>query len=171
MTDRSPRSFFLTDVEDVVVDVRERPSYCCSGVVFTNGCFDVLHPGHMDVLDECAEAAIAVMKTVVVALNSDESCARLKGPGRPIFPLEQRARMVRAVLSGKCSFFYVVSFDEDTPEKLVERLSPDVIVKGGDYRPEDVVGASFAKKVLIVPFRSGFSTTSILERLSLRGTP
>lgn len=130
-------------------------------VVFTNGCFDILHRGHVEYLAE----ARALGDLLVVGLNSDESVRRLKGEGRPVNPLEDRA----AVLAALAAVDYVVAFGEDTPAALVEAITPQVLVKGGDYRPEDVVGGEWVRahggQVVIAKQVDGRSTTGLLERL------
>ncbi len=130
-------------------------------VVFTNGVFDLLHPGHVDVLD----AARREGDVLVVGVNSDASVRRLKGPGRPVRSEADRA----FVLAALEAVDVVVVFDEDTPFLLVQALLPDVIVKGGDYAPEFIVGADVVAtrggRVVVVPIRVGQSTTSIIERL------
>lgn len=131
-------------------------------VVFTNGVFDLLHPGHVDVLT----GARAQGDLLIVGVNSDASVRRLgKGPERPV-----RAEAERAyVLAALAAVDAVVIFDEDTPLELVRALQPDIIVKGGDYRPETVVGADIVRarggRVVIIPLTPGQSTTSIIERL------
>lgn len=132
-------------------------------VVFTNGVFDLLHPGHVDVL----RLARAEGDALVVGVNSDASVRRLgKGPERPIRPEADRAY----VLAGLESVDAVCVFDEDTPLALVTALVPDVIVKGGDYRPDTVVGADVVRavggRVVIVPLVPGQSTTRIVRQLS-----
>jgi rfaE bifunctional protein nucleotidyltransferase chain/domain len=130
-------------------------------VVFTNGVFDLLHSGHIDVLAQ----ARAQGEALVVGLNSDNSVRRLKGPGRPIQNEAERAY----VLAALCDVDVVVPFSEDTPLELIQRLRPDVLVKGGDYEPRNVVGReqveSWGGRVVIVPLRSGHSTTAIIEKL------
>jgi rfaE bifunctional protein nucleotidyltransferase chain/domain len=130
-------------------------------VVFTNGVFDLLHPGHVDVLT----AARAEGDALVVGLNSDASVRRLKGPTRPVRGEADRAVLLAAL---ECVDAVVV-FDEDTPRELVGALLPDVIVKGGDYAPETVVGADVVTarggRVVIVPITPGHSTTSTIERV------
>lgn len=130
-------------------------------VVFTNGCFDVLHRGHLT----CLEAACRLGDTLVVGLNTDASVARLKGLGRPLVPEEDRA----LVLAGLASVTAVTLFDEDTPAELIASLRPDVLVKGGDYRPEDVVGADTVQRgggrVVILPYVEGWSTTELIQRM------
>lgn len=130
-------------------------------VVFTNGVFDLLHPGHIEVLDMARREGAAL----VVGLNGDDSVRRLKGPARPVRNAAERA----VVLAGLEAVDAVVVFDEDTPFALVQRLQPDVIVKGGDYSPETIVGADVVTarggRVVVVPLVAGQSTTSIIEKL------
>lgn len=131
-------------------------------LVFTNGVFDLLHPGHVDVL----EGARAEGAHLVVGINSDASVRRLgKGPERPIRTQRERARVIAALAAVDA----VVIFDEDTPAALVDLLQPDVIVKGGDYAPDTVVGADVVRarggRVVIIPLTAGQSTTSIVERV------
>jgi rfaE bifunctional protein nucleotidyltransferase chain/domain len=130
-------------------------------VVFTNGVFDLLHPGHIDVLS----AARSHGSALVVGMNSDESVKRLKGPERPVRIAPDRAYVLAALEAVDA----VVVFDEDTPLELVMTLRPDVIVKGGDYTPDTVVGArevaSWGGEVVIIPLTVGHSTTSIIEKL------
>ena len=128
-------------------------------IVFTNGCFDIIHPGHVDVLKKCRELA-GPRGTVVVALNSDESVRRLKGPERPVFPEDARCEVVSAINGVD----FAMTFEEDTPRSLLEELRPDIIVKGGDYRANEVVGADLAL-VVIVPTRHGFSTSQAIGRV------
>lgn len=131
-------------------------------VVFTNGVFDLLHPGHIDVL----RAARAQGDVLIVGLNSDASVRRLnKGPERPVRTEADRAY----VLAALACVDVVTVFDEDTPLELVRTLLPDVIVKGGDYREETIVGAREVRarggRVVVVPLTPGQSTTSIIEKL------
>lgn len=130
-------------------------------VVFTNGVFDLLHPGHVDVL----RAARSAGDALVVGLNSDASVRRLKGAGRPVRTEADRAYVLAAL---RCVDVVTV-FDDDTPLELVRRLLPDVIVKGGDYTEDTVVGAAEVRarggRVVIVPLTPGQSTTSIIETL------
>jgi D-beta-D-heptose 7-phosphate kinase/D-beta-D-heptose 1-phosphate adenosyltransferase len=136
-------------------------------VVFTNGVFDVLHRGHVEYL----EAARALGDSLVVGLNSDASVGRLKGPSRPVNPQEDRA----VVLGALAAVDAVVIFDDDTPLQLVEAFLPDVIVKGGDYTPETVVGArevvAAGGRVVIAPLLPGRSTTRIVQRIQGTETP
>lgn len=130
-------------------------------IVWTNGCFDLLHVGHVTYL----EAARNLGDLLIVGLNDDASVEALKGPGRPIMPLSARMRLVAAL---ECVDL-VVAFGEATPLRCIETLRPNVIVKGGDYRPEHVVGGAEARRwggrVAIVPFVDGWSTTGIAGRL------
>lgn len=130
-------------------------------VVWTNGCFDLFHAGHVRSL----QAAAALGDVLVVGLNSDASVRALKGEGRPVNPAEARAQ----VLAGLQAVDYVTVFGEPTPLELIQALCPDVLVKGADYRKEDVVGADFVEahggRVYLAPLRAGYSTTGLLERL------
>lgn len=130
-------------------------------VVFTNGVFDLLHPGHVDVLVGARMRGDAL----VVGVNSDASVQRLKGPGRPVRSEGERAYVLAALEVVDA----VALFEEDTPLRLVQLLLPDVIVKGGDYSPETVVGATEVRarggEVVIIPLTPGHSTTSTIERL------
>jgi D-beta-D-heptose 7-phosphate kinase/D-beta-D-heptose 1-phosphate adenosyltransferase len=131
-------------------------------VVFTNGCFDILHAGHVRYLAEARKFG----DVLVVGLNTDASVRRLKGPARPLNTEHERA----LVLSALASVDYVVPFADDTPLALIERVVPDVLVKGGDYRAEDVVGADVVTRaqgtVKILPFLEGKSTSSLIDRIS-----
>ena len=131
-------------------------------VVFTNGVFDLLHPGHVDVLT----AARARGDALIVGVNTDASVARLKGPGRPVRNEAERAYVLAALEAVDL----VVLFEQDTPLELVRALHPDLIVKGGDYTVDSIVGASevqsWGGEVVVVPLTPGQSTTSIIEKLS-----
>jgi len=130
-------------------------------VVFTNGVFDLLHPGHVDVL----LAARRHGEALVVGVNSDESVRRLKGPERPIRTAAERCYVLAALESVDV----VVVFDQDTPRELITLLRPDVLVKGGDYTEATIVGASEVRarggEVVVIPLTAGHSTTSTIERL------
>ena len=130
-------------------------------VVFTNGVFDILHPGHVEYLFRARELG----DLLVVALNSDDSVRRLKGPERPLNAQDTRA----FVLAGLACVDRVTFFHEDTPRALIADLLPDVLVKGGDYRIEDVVGRAEVEAVggvvRVLPFRAGHSTTGLVSRI------
>ncbi len=123
--------------------------------VFTNGCFDIIHVGHLDLLKRCREMG----NIVIVGLNSDASIARLKGPERPINTLEKRIAFLKALTYVD----YIVVFEEDTPAELLAQLRPSILVKGGDYTVEQLVGREYAGEVCIVPFISGYSSTSVIR--------
>ena len=131
-------------------------------MVFTNGVFDLLHPGHIDLLT----AARGAGDSLIVGINTDDSVRRLKGPSRPVRTEAERAYVLAAL---ECVDL-VVPFEQDTPLDLVRRLRPDVIVKGGDYSEDTIVGASEVKswggRVVVVPLTPGQSTTGIIERMS-----
>jgi rfaE bifunctional protein nucleotidyltransferase chain/domain len=131
-------------------------------VVFTNGVFELIHPGHVEYL----EAARAEGAALIVAINSDASARGLgKGPGRPWVTEQDRAR----VLAGLAAVDCVVVFDEPTPDRVLEALRPDLLVKGGDYTRDTIVGAdlveSWGGRVMALPFHADHSTSSLLERL------
>ena len=131
-------------------------------LVFTNGCFDILHRGHVTYLDQARQLGAML----VVGINSDASVRRLnKSPERPINPLQDRLE----VLAALASVDYVTAFDEDTPLHLIERLQPEVLVKGGDWAIADIVGAegvlARGGQVLSIPFLHQRSTTALVQRL------
>lgn len=126
-------------------------------IVFTNGCFDILHYGHIDYL----EKAKILGNRLIVGLNADISVQRLKGKHRPIQNETSRSR----VLSALQCVDAVILFEEDTPTELIRHIRPNILVKGGDYKVEQVVGREFAGKVEIIPFVEGYSTTAIEEKI------
>ena len=126
--------------------------------VFTNGCFDILHPAHIQLLKYCKSLGY-----VIVGLNSDESVKKLKGEGRPFFSENDRTLMLKS-----CRYVdkgYI--FEEETPYSLIKFLTPDIIVKGGDYRPEDVVGSDLTE-IKIFEYIDGYSTSTIIQDSSNR---
>ncbi len=131
-------------------------------VVMTNGCFDILHAGHVSYLEEAAQLG----DRLIVAVNTDASVTKLKGPGRPVNNVNRRM----AVLAGLSAVDWVVAFDEDTPQRLIARLLPDVLVKGGDYKVEDIAGGkeviANGGEVKVLSFEEGVSTTGIIERIT-----
>lgn len=130
-------------------------------IVFTNGCFDIIHPGHVDLLSR----AKALGDKLVVGINSDRSVSSIKGPGRPLQDQESR----KAVLMGLSSVDEVVIYDELTPEETIKQLKPDILVKGNDWKEDEIIGADFVKanggKVVSLPLVPGFSTSSIAEKM------
>lgn len=130
-------------------------------ISFTNGCFDILHPGHIASLSDAARES----DFLVVGLNSDKSANRLKGAGRPVMDEQSRALMLASLVMVDA----VVIFDEDTPLELIEQILPDVLVKGGDYTLEQIVGAkevmAAGGRVVINPIVAGFSTTGIIGKI------
>jgi rfaE bifunctional protein nucleotidyltransferase chain/domain len=136
-------------------------------VVFTNGCFDIIHRGHVDYLTKSR----ALGDVLIVGLNSDASVKRLKGPSRPVVQEEDRA----FVLAGLCAVDYVCLFEEDTPYELIRAVVPDVLVKGGDWAIENVVGRDIVEaaggKVQTISFVDGRSTTNIIKRIAESGGP
>ncbi len=143
---------------DKLLTLRELWRWEGRKVVFTNGVFDILHAGHVKVL----EKAKAQGDLLVVGINSDASVKALeKAPGRPINKWRDRAEVVAALACVDA----VVSFGESTPEKLMSRLRPDVQVKGGDYKPSDLPEAKYAAKVVIIALKKGYSTTGLIKRL------
>ena len=133
-------------------------------LVFTNGCFDLMHPGHVRLL----KRARALGDALAVALNSDASVRRLKGPPRPILKQGERAEILSAL---EC-VDYVVIFPESTPERIIRAVRPKVLVKGGDWSPSRIVGRDTVRsdggEVRVIPLRAGFSTSAILKRILSR---
>jgi len=130
-------------------------------VVLTNGCFDLLHRGHLHLLRE----AKACGELLIVAVNSDKSVREIKGPHRPILPEADRAELLAALEMVD----YVVLFDEPDPYRLIAALKPHVLAKGGDWKPESIIGSDIVirngGKVAVIPYLKGFSTTEIIERI------
>lgn len=126
-------------------------------VVITNGCFDIIHRGHIKIFRK----AKSLGDVLIVALNSDDSIRRLKGKNRPIMNQEERVE----VLSELESIDFIVIFDQDTPENVIKTLKPDILVKGSDYKIEEIVGREYVEKVVRVPLIKGLSTTQIIRRI------
>jgi len=130
-------------------------------IVFTNGCFDILHVGHVRYLREAKKLG----DILVLALNSDASVRAIKGEKRPLVPEEERADIMAALES----IDYVILFDDPTPQQLVEYLQPDILVKGGDWAEAAIAGADFVKasggRVITIPLTEGRSTTNIIEKI------
>ncbi len=131
-------------------------------IVFTNGCFDLLHMGHISYLAAAAELG----DKLIIGLNSDASIQRLKGANRPIKDLQNRQFILASLLSVDA----VIPFEEDTPIKLIEKVLPDFLVKGGDWKPDQIVGSELVLQnggeVLSLPFIEGHSTTSLVEKIA-----
>ena len=149
-------------ISEIVSNVRDRKK----SIVFTNGCYDLLHKGHLHLLN----AATKQGDFLIVAINSDNSILRIKGKGRPI---QSETERVEALL--KLGVLDLVTiFNHDTPFDLIKLISPDILVKGGDYDRKKIVGGDFVKskggRVVIVPILQGFSTTSILKEMSFNET-
>jgi D-beta-D-heptose 7-phosphate kinase/D-beta-D-heptose 1-phosphate adenosyltransferase len=147
---------------DKLVAVRSRLKREGKKVVFTNGCFDLLHGGHVRLFHEAKKKG----DVLIVALNSDASVRRLKGPTRPIFPLRERFEILAAL----ADIDYLTSFGEATPQKIIAALLPDVLVKGGDWGPNEIVGRAEVEaaggRVARVRYYEGHSTSSIIRRIA-----
>jgi D-beta-D-heptose 7-phosphate kinase/D-beta-D-heptose 1-phosphate adenosyltransferase len=148
---------------DSLIEKREQMRTEGQRVVFTNGCFDLLHPGHVRYLAE----ARALGDALIVGLNSDRSVRVLKGEGRPILDETERAEVIAALEAVD----FVVIFDEDTPRELIARLLPDVLVKGGDWPLDQIIGRQEVEasggEVVALPYVEGSSTSDIIERIVL----
>ena len=129
-------------------------------IVFTNGCFDILHPGHIHILDQ----AKSYVDILIVGLNSDESIKKLKGPKRPKVSQKDRLR----ILSSIKFVDYAILFEEDTPLKLIKKIKPNILVKGGDYNSDHIVGSEFVKsnggEIKIVQLLEGYSSSSLIYK-------
>jgi rfaE bifunctional protein nucleotidyltransferase chain/domain len=150
-----------------LVKIRQRLRAEGKIVVFTNGCFDLIHAGHVRLFGEAKKLG----DVLIVALNSDASIRRLKGRSRPVFPLAERLEILEAVED----IDYVTSFSEDTPQRIIAAILPDVLVKGGDWQPDQVVGREEVEgaggRVVIVPYLEGRSTSSIIKQSAGAGRP
>lgn len=151
---------------DQIRGVRRRLRRTRARLVFTNGCFDLIHPGHVAFL----QRARALGDALLVALNSDDSVRRIKGMGRPILSIEERI----GVLSGMEAVDYICVFEEDTPHEILRHLLPDVLVKGGDYSPDQIVARDVVEdaggRVATVSTTFKTSTTAIINRILKAGT-
>lgn len=147
----------LSTLKEILSDLKKKGKR----IVFTNGCFDILHIGHIAYLQEAKRQG----DILVVAVNSDDSAKRLKGIGRPIMSQEDRAKIL-ASLEG---IDFVTIFNDDTPLSIVKELNPDVIVKGGDWKEDKIIGGEYVKKmggrVVTIPYLKDYSTTSIIEKI------
>ena len=149
---------------DALRGIRARLRRRGKTVVFTNGCFDLLHSGHVRLFRKARRLG----DVLIVGLNADASVRRLKGPARPVLPLRERQEILAAI----ADVDYVTSFAEDTPRRIIAALLPDVLVKGGDWGPDRVIGREEVEaaggRVVIVPYLEGRSSTSIIGKV-LRG--
>lgn len=129
--------------------------------MFTNGCYDLLHPAHVRLLEKARELG----DVLILALNSDRSVRANKGPSRPVIPEDERAELAAALEAVD----FVVLFDEPTPQELISKLVPDVLVKGGDWGPNEIIGREETEEaggqVVSIPFEPGYSTSSIIARI------
>lgn len=152
----------VEDIERKIITAAQWQKPKDRKVVFTNGCFDILHRGHATYLAQARELG----DLLVVGLNTDASVRRLKGPSRPVNCEHDRAFLLAALA---CVDF-VILFDEDTPAELIRQVRPDVLVKGGDYTLDNIVGADFVLQnggtVTTIPFVDGYSTTLTLQKIS-----
>lgn len=150
-------SFAFTDIEDKLRYLKDSSKK----IIFTNGCFDILHAGHVCYLN----AAKNLGDILIVGLNSDRSVRRLKGNGRPVICEKDRA----FILSNLKAVDYVIIFNEDTPYELIEKIKPDILVKGGDYEGKPVVGSDIVDKnggkTVLINFIEGKSTTGIIKSI------
>lgn len=144
-----------------LVKIRNRLKHKGKKVVFTNGCFDLLHSGHIHLFREAKNKG----DIFIVAVNDDASIKKIKGTSRPIFPLEERVEILGAIEE----IDYLTSFSEETPQKIIAQLLPDVLVKGGDWKPEEVVGKKEVEEmggeVVIIPYLKGSSSSEIVKRI------
>lgn len=148
--------FTLPQLEQFLAEQRQQGKT----IAFTNGCFDILHAGHVSILEFSKNQA----DILVLGINSDASVKRLKGPTRPINREEDRA-LVCASLQAVDA---VVLFEQDTPYELIKAIKPDVLIKGADYKEENVVGREFAKKVALFPILEGRSTTNTIKKAAAK---
>ena len=147
----------LLTQDEIVKIVKEGQAQGKTFVV-TNGCFDILHVGHVTYLEKAKNLG----KHLIVGLNTDSSVRRLKGETRPLVHELDRARVLAALNCVDA----VVLFDQDTPTELIEKICPDILVKGGDYKPEEVAGREYAGEVRIIEFEDGYSTTGVVEKIA-----
>jgi len=144
-----------------LVKIRNHLKHQDKKVVFTNGCFDLLHSGHIHLFREARKKG----DVFIVAVNDDSSTRKIKGASRPIFPLKERIEILGAIED----IDYLASFSEETPQKIIARLLPDVLVKGGDWKPEEVVGKREVEDaggvVEIIPYLEGRSSSDIVKRI------
>lgn len=157
----------LNDIQSKIIDINNIESYLTDWslknqkIVFTNGCFDILHRGHVEYLAQAANHG----DILVIGVNTDNSVRRIKGETRPV-----QDEYARAILLASLSFVSaIVLFDDDTPYNLIKKIQPDILIKGSDYNIDDIVGSDIVinkgGKVITIDFIEGYSTTSIIEKL------
>jgi len=150
-------------IQDIqrLVPIRQSLKNHQKKVVFTNGCFDILHRGHIHLFHEAKKLG----DILIVAVNDDSSIWKIKGPTRPIFPLKERMEVLEAI----ADIDYLVSFSEETPKEIISSLLPDVLVKGGDWKPEEVVGKKEVEQaggeVITIPYLPHHSSSDIIGRI------
>ena len=140
-------------LKDVIFDLKRKNKK----IVFTNGCFDILHVGHIRLLS----AAKKLGNILIVGVNSDNSVKRLKGPTRPVHNQNERVELLNAL---RC-VNYTTIFEEDDPYEIIKYIEPDVLVKGGDWTIETTIGHDIVPKTVIIPLEEGYSTTNIIEKI------
>lgn len=150
----------IQDIQSLIL-IRQSLKDHQKKVIFTNGCFDILHTGHIHLFHEAKKLG----DVLFVAVNDDASVRKIKGPTRPIFPLEERMEVLEAI----SDVDFLVSFSEETPKDIISFLLPDVLAKGGDWRPEEVVGKKEVEqvggKVVTIPYLPHHSSTDIIQRI------
>lgn len=156
---------FLPELKTILDKLRKKGGVHPK-IIFTNGCFDLIHYGHIDYLKK----AKLLGDILIIGLNSDSSVRRLKGKGRPLVPQKERAE----ILSALEFVDYLTIFSEDTPANLISAIKPDILVKGSDYHPHDIVGNDFVQsysgKVITIPLVKGKSTTALIRKIkSIKG--
>jgi D-beta-D-heptose 7-phosphate kinase/D-beta-D-heptose 1-phosphate adenosyltransferase len=147
-----------------LIKIRQNLKRAGKKVIFTNGCFDLLHSGHISLFRRAKKLG----DVLIVALNTDASVRKIKGPSRPIFPLKERLEVLEAIEAVD----YLTWFPEETPQKIIAALVPDVLVKGGDWKPEQVVGKKEVEtaggQVVIIPYLRGHSSSAIIKKVLRR---
>ena len=146
--------------DDLKVTIKKWRKAGCK-IVFTNGCFDILHRGHIELLEHAANLG----DKLIIGLNSDSSVKEIKGPNRPIIDEKSRAISLASLIFSDA----IILFYENTPENLIKSIMPDILAKGGDYKTSNVIGADIVKnnggEVVLLPFITGFSTTKIIDKI------
>jgi len=147
----------IEELKKIVLDLKSQHKK----IVLTNGCFDLIHPGHIKILKTAKKTG----DILIVALNSDISVKKIKGPFRPI--LNEKARAI--LLESMTAVDYIVYFDQKTPYNLIKIIKPDVLVKGGDWKKEEIIGTDIVKNVYRVKIKPGYSTSKIIEKIIRNG--